>query len=186
VGRRRRRRQGRKGGQGGERRCMQHVGFGGSRRGSGRGSGRRGRLGSLFGGVFGGGLGGVVGARGATWWWSSCRRRLRHDGIQEAPPRKGKKPPLGFLLLEVHESRSCELAAPIQRYRGTPFGSEINPPAQYRTRHLAPHNQTPPDFRAILTCCLASQPPCRGRVLCAGSAPQKINQPPQHRAPGLR
>jgi hypothetical protein len=46
------------------------------------------RGGGVFGGVFGGGLGGVVEARRATWWWSSCPRRLRPDDIQEAPPSK--------------------------------------------------------------------------------------------------
>jgi hypothetical protein len=126
-------------------------------------------VGSFFGGVFGGGLWG-----GGAWWGPGERRG---DGVpvrttytprrqpRSPTPRKGKKPPLGFLLLEVHQSRSRELAAPVRRYDGTKIGSEIHPPAQYRTRHLAPHNSTPPDFRAGLTCGLASQkPPCRGRV----------------------
>jgi hypothetical protein len=49
---------------------------------------------------------------------------LRPDGIQEVLPSKRKKPPLGFLLLQVHESRSRELAAPFHRYDETKFGSE--------------------------------------------------------------
>jgi hypothetical protein len=36
--------------------------------------------------------------------------------------------------------------------------------------------QTPPDFRAGLTCGFASQPPYRGRV--SGRRAQEINQPP--------
>jgi hypothetical protein len=151
--------------------CMQHVGFGGSGRGSARGSGHPGAEGGwglwwVFGGVFGGGLGGlggVVGARGATQWWSSGRRCLRHNDIQEAPPRKQNENPRGFLLLEVHESRSRELAAPFRRYGGTKIGSQITTQRNSESRCLAPHNRNPHRFSRVTTCGLASQPTCPDR-----------------------
>jgi hypothetical protein len=43
----------------------------------------------VFGGVFGGGLGGVVGAREATWWWSSCPRL--HVRTASKKPRHATK-----------------------------------------------------------------------------------------------
>jgi hypothetical protein len=43
----------------------------------------------VFGGVCGEGLGGVVGARGATWWWSSCPRL--HVRTASKKPRHATK-----------------------------------------------------------------------------------------------
>ena len=142
------------------------------------------RGGGVFGGVFGGDLGGVVGGRGATWWWSSCPWRLRQEDIQEAPRSKGKTPPLGFLLLQAHESRSRELAVRFRRQDWTEIGSQMAIWRNLKPTHRHGRDMYRLPWSRISTCGIASQPPCRDHI----SIPSPLGiqlSPPQNLWPSM-
>jgi hypothetical protein len=72
------------------------------------GRGSRGRGGSGGGGAS---WWGANRARGAKWWWGSCRHGVYVRTAFKKPRANQTKniTPLGFLLIQVHESRSREL-----------------------------------------------------------------------------
>jgi hypothetical protein len=165
--------------------ARKHVGFGGSGRGSGRIWAQRGGWGLWW--CLWWGLGARVGGQGSdvvTWSWSSCRQRLRKDDVQEAPPSNQIESPRGFLRLQVHESRRRELAAPFRRRNGTKFGSQMAIRRNTESRRWS-RDQIPTQI-LIRDVDLPLRKPAPLSSPCAGSAPQKINQPPQHRTSGLR
>jgi hypothetical protein len=159
------RRQGRRGGQGGEPRCMQHVGFGGSGRGSGRGSWRRGGLGSV--------VVSLVGAWGA--WWGPGGRRGDGVHVGSAYAKTTSKKPRHATKSKLHADSDCFTCTRATRVNPNRHSSESkdqrrklglkSPP--WAIPNLGASHEIKPQPRfsfAMWTCRFASQPTCHDRA----------------------
>jgi hypothetical protein len=90
---------------------------------------------------------------------------LRQDDIQEAPLSNQIETSRGLRLLYVHESHAREPTPPLVGIERRHLGRKSPPGAIPNLGVSLQIFQTPTDFRANLTCGLASQPTCPDSAL---------------------